>query len=376
MNISQRNQEMLEHYIEAYTKNGNPNKQIKEKKFLPDGEKPERLFQVSTFYSVKIMDDEAVSIDNNRTSYTDEDLKKLAFYLIEKEKTNGVYESFIYEIAQLDDGTLIVFMDNTILEESITVLFKNTLMFSSIAFIFVFLLAFVLSKKIIKPLEESYHKQKQFISDAGHELKTPVSAIGTNLEMLSREIGDNRWIANIQYENNRMSAIILQLLELARMEQVCTPFEIINISRILMGEILAFEIIAFEHNLHMIYDDIDDTVFVHGNQEQLCQLTSILLDNAMEHSNKQGTVQISLRKKQNKVIFNVSNEGDAIPSKQQDFIFERFYRVDFSRTGDDHHYGLGLAIAKAIVQSHHGRISLSCEHGRITFSVQLPLHKN
>ena len=229
-----------------------------------------------------------------------------------------------------------------------------------------------LAGRIVKPLEESYERQKQFISDAGHELKTPVAVINVNAELLSREIGENQWISNIQYESERMSALISQLLDLARAEHAKPPMEAVDLSRLVCGETLPFETVAYEKGL-MLNCEIDDEIRVSGNSVQLKQLVSILIDNAIRHGEGGREILISLKKGKSHAVLSVANEGPEIPPEQRSHLFERFYRTDSARTGEDNHYGLGLAIAKAITVSHEGSIDLQCGDGNVEFIVKIPL---
>ncbi|MEE1219628.1 MAG: HAMP domain-containing sensor histidine kinase, partial [Ruminococcus sp.] len=224
----------------------------------------------------------------------------------------------------------------------------------------------------VNPLEESYHKQKQFISDAGHELKTPVSVVSANAELLSREIGDNQWLQNIQYENERMGILVGQLLQLARTENVTSQMEKIDFSRLVAGESLPFESVAFEQGL-TLNSNITSNITVEGNSTQLKQVVSILLDNAIRHSKDNGEVYLSLNKEHGLAKLSVINKGDEIPTEQRKQIFERFYRVDTVRNGEDKHYGLGLAIAKAIATSHKGNIEVLCYNGFVEFKVKIPI---
>lgn len=335
----------------------------------------DREYRLSIFYSVTFTEKgEVLEIHNNEnSSYTNEELIKQAKYVIDHGNSSGTLEGLVYRQQDNENGRIVAFMDNTIVEESFSSLFRYTLIFGGIAIILLFFFSIYIANRIVSPLEESYKKQKQFISDAGHELKTPVSVISTNAEMLSREIGENQWLSNIRYENERMAVLIKQLMELAKTENVTPNMEQVNFSRIVMGELLLFESVAFEKGLELSYDSIAENVFVHGNNEELEQLVSILIDNATEHCNKNGTIIVSLSVKSGKTYLMVSNPGREISKEQQSQLFERFYRTDVSRTGDDNHYGLGLAIAKAIVTSHHGDISVSCEKGLVTFCVSLPV---
>ena len=246
------------------------------------------------------------------------------------------------------------------------------MIFGGIALVVFFFLSVFWARKIVNPLEETYQKQKQFISDAGHELKTPVSVVNANAELLSREIGDNRWLANIQYENERMGNLITQLLDLARSENVTPQMERVGFSRLVRGEMLPFESVAFEKRL-MLHSDIVDGIELVGNSTQLKQLISILLDNAIKHSTTKGEVHLSLKKEHDIVKLSVINSGDEIPLEQRKKIFERFYRVDTARNSDGNHYGLGLAIAKAIVSTHRGKIDVMCYNGLVEFKVELPV---
>lgn len=376
IDVYNQDQAMLERYIGANFRDLN-NEWGGMPKIDRTGKHPynENAFLLSTFYSVTISDSgETIRIDNNNsTAYSAEELTELSHSLITKNKTQGTTGSLIYRIEAVDGYTLVAFMDNTIFKESITTLFEYTLIFGGVTILLLFFLSVYLAKRIVQPLEESYQRQKQFISDAGHELKTPVSVISTNAEMLSREIGENQWLSNIQFENARMATLIRQLMELAKTDQVTPMMGAVDFSRAVVGELLLFESVAFEKRLKLNYDRITENVFVNGNAEQLGRLVSILLDNAITHCKEQGKITVALTVKHSKAHLFVTNEGEEIPKEQRALIFERFYRADFARTGGENHYGLGLAIAKSITDSHHGEISVSCEKGLVTFSVSLPV---
>ena len=264
---------------------------------------------------------------------------------------------------------MVAFIDNAIMQTGMLTIFKNTLIFGGISVLVVFIVSIFLSKKIVAPLEENFQKQKQFISDAGHELKTPISVINANSELLSRQIGDNKWLSNIQYENEKMSTLVRQLLDLAKTESVKPQLERIDFSRLVSGELLPFESVAFEHHITLL-SDIQEGINVDGDQNKLKQLVSILIENALSHSEENKEVNVILKTQRNMATLSVINEGKAIPVNQQERIFERFYRLDEARS-DDGHFGLGLAIAKAIVESHNGKIHIECNDGKINFIVQL-----
>ena len=344
--------------------------------FKPGFDPEAPKFQLSTFYTVAIsLDGKVLEIKNDpATVYSDDALEQMAKNIIEEGKNTGTLDNLTFLKTDKNGYILVTFMDNTVVNESARSLFRYTLIFGGVALVVFFFLSRFLAKKIVAPLEESYQKQRQFISDAGHELKTPVSVVSANAELLSRQIGDNQWLQNIQYENERMGMLVGQLLDLARTENVTPQMERIDFSRLVAGETLPFESVAFEKEL-ALNTTITSGIAVEGNGAQLKQLTSILLDNAIRHSKPAGEVRLTLTGDHGIAELSVINTGDEIPTEHRDKIFERFYRMDPARSGEDKHYGLGLAIAKAIVAAHHGHIEVLCYNGLVEFRVNLPISR-
>lgn len=374
--VSATNYEMLEEYANNYLLekpldfSAQPN---------PQGSAPKRhqgtnRFRLSTFYSVALSyDGNVIEIHNDDSEvYTNEELTQIAEHIIySKKEKRGTSNNLIYYKLEKNQYILLCFMDNTILQESMSTLFRYTLVFGSTIMIPLFFLAVYLANRIVKPLEESYEKQKQFISDAGHELKTPVSVVNANAEILSREIGNNQWLANIQYENERMGNLVRQLLDLARTECSTQITERLDFSQLIIGGVLPFESIAFEKGL-AIETEIAKNVFVAGSRTQLGQLVSILIDNAIRHEKGGQAIRVILHAERGHARLSVINSGDEIPHEQRQKLFERFYRADEVRNGEDKHYGLGLSIAKSIVAAHNGKIEVLCYNGLIEFKVTIP----
>ena len=332
-------------------------------------------YQLSTFYSVALAEDGTVlAVDNGeRAVYDEEDLVKLAEELISEGRTSGRTDQLSYIISRRPNYTLAAFMDNTVMESSMSMLLHNVLIVGAVAIVVLFFLSLQLSKRIVRPLEENDRRQKQFISDASHELKTPVAVIGANAELLSRELGDNEWLTSIQYENERMGGLVKQLLDLSRAENAEIPMEQLDFSRVVTGEVLAFESLAFDQG-KTIQSDIEDGVSITGNRTQLTQLVSVLLDNAIRHATG-SEIEISLKRRAHAAVLSVVNEGDEIPPEKLEPLFDRFYRVDEARNSEGQHYGLGLSIAKAVAEKHGGSISVSCRDGKIQFAVSIPVRK-
>lgn len=331
------------------------------------------MYKNTAFYAVAISESgQVLDVRKPSEAYTHAELSETAERICAQGRVCGTLDSCIYYKADKGGYTLVAFMYKSSLENSITSLFKYTLICGTVVIAVFFFLASELARRIVKPLEESHARQKQFISDAGHELKTPISVVNANAELLSRELGDNKWLANIQYENERMGALVTQLLELARAESVQAPFEPLELSRLVCGEALPFESVAFEGGKRLICD-IEEGVWVCGSCEQLRQLTAILLDNAIEHAPEKSEIALTLRTVKGQALLSVVNPGEAFTREQAEHIFDRFYRTDSARTDICEHYGLGLAIAKAIVLGHHGRLTARCYDGKVCFTAELPL---
>lgn len=378
--MTNENQEMLKQYVSSYRIPEEPsaaNPQPIGQKDRPGGrmEGPP-LLELSTFYSAAVSyTGETLKTDTaDLSTFSEEELTELALEIIENGKESGVLHNLAYRMEDKGSYILVAFLDNTVVLENAGTLFNYTLIFGSVALVLMFFLARYLADRIVAPLEESYQKQKQFISDAGHELKTPVAVINANLELLSREIGGNQWLSNIQYENERMSALIIQLLDLARAENTSPPMETLDLSRLVYGETLPFETVAYENGLTLT-SQIRDNILVSGNSIQLKQLTSILIDNALRHSSAGAEVRLTLEASKNHAVLSVSNDGDPIAPEQRAHLFERFYRTDEARASVDGHYGLGLAIAKAITVTHKGGIDVQCRDGKVIFTARIPLQK-
>lgn len=333
-------------------------------------------FWLSTFYSVAMTyEGEIIEIRNPQEKlHSNEELETLAGDILSRGNTTGIKNNLVYYVLDKGGYTLFAFKDNTVINESMYTLFRYTLIFGGFAIVALFFLAVYLAKRIVMPLEESYRKQRQFISDAGHELKTPIAVVNANAELLLREYGENQWICNIQYENGRMGVLVGQLLELARTENVTVPKERLDFSRLVTGEALPFESAAFEKELNFSYD-IEESLYVYGNGNQLKQLVSILLDNAVSHSKSGGEIICSLKRERNVLKLSVINRGEEIPPEEMEHLFERFYRRDRVRNSEGGHYGLGLAIAKGIAAAHSGDIKASCREGKIEFEFSLPCKK-
>ena len=247
----------------------------------PD-DRPPPDYQLSVFYSVAFSkDNKVLEVENGDNDlYGEDELVSLAAELLGRNRKSGRTGELVYLVSSRPGYTLVAFLDNTTANSSMKVLIGNYIVVGAVAMLVLFAISLFLAGRIVRPLEENDRRQKQFISDASHELKTPVSVIGANTEMLSREIGENEWLSNIQYENSRMATLLKQLLDLSRAERASVPMENIDLSHTVAGDTLALESLAFEHG-RVISSDIEDGIRITGNRTQMEQLVSVMLDNAI-----------------------------------------------------------------------------------------------
>ena len=381
--IRHKNIEMLERYVAEYSLDEVTSKQSKAdlpvEKMMGRREPPpsnERSgYQLSTFYSVALSDEgKVLAVDNEgRDAYQEEELVQIARKISSQDQRLGRMGNITYIVEDKEGYTLVAFMDNTVSEAGLKTMLRYVFLVGGLAILAMFFIASILAGFIISPLEENDRQQKRFISDASHELKTPIAVIATNAEMLSRELGHNEWLTNIQYETERMDRLVKQLLDLSHAESAIVPMERLDFSRLVTGETLAFESLAFDKGKTFV-TEIEAGIILMGNSSQLTQLVSILLDNAIRHSTGQ-EIGISLVRRPHTALLTVTNDGNEIPPEKIQHLFERFYRVDEARNSESHHYGIGLSIAKAIAEKHGGNIDVFWQDGKISFTVNLLLKK-
>lgn len=312
----------------------------------------------------------------NDSGYSYDDIARLTRQVLSESFKRGRINDLIYIVKEFDYGSFgtsytVAFMDNRSIVQSTSTMLFNSLIIFVFGIAVIAVVSFLISASIVKPVEEAFNKQKQFISDASHELKTPIAVISANSDILQEDIGDNKWLGYIRSETDRMSRLINSLLTLTRLEMSSDKSNMhkLDICNAIMEVTMPFESVAFEKGVTLFCDLLDEEIMVNGNEEQLKQVVAILTDNAIKHCYEGGTVNVDARRVKNKCIISVSNQGEPIPFEIRDKIFERFFRADESRSREENRYGLGLAIAKQIVENHHGSISVKCDDGTTTFEV-------
>lgn len=270
---------------------------------------------------------------------------------------------------------LILLNTQTVLESMAPVLYASFA--AAIAGVFVLI---VITKKLsgwlVRPVEESMQSEKDFISNASHELKTPLAVVRANIELLEDEIGENKRLQYIDTETKRLISLVNQMLELVRLDAKHTKYAMqsFRVDESLLNVIYPMESVAFEKKVKMDID-VQEEIYLVGNEEQVQSLMAILLDNAISYTPKGGEIAIHAGIHAHKFYLIVANTGEPIPPQQCEKLFERFYRQDMARESTSDHLGLGLSIAEGIVKRHHGRIHVESEGGKNTFYVTLPVMK-
>ncbi len=248
-------------------------------------------------------------------------------------------------------------------------LMRNSILIGIVSFFIFLFISIRLADWMAAPVDRAWQQQRQFVADASHELKTPLTVIMTNAELMQ-----NTFSSNILVMAKQMARLVEQMLELAKADNIQseTVFSRVDLSRLVSDAILPFEPVFFEKGL-TLYTDITENLWVWGDSLQLRQVFDILLDNAGKYSCQQGTTWVTLRKQgKNRCLLSVANEGEAIPEQDLKTIFKRFYRVDKTRTRTGS-FGLGLSIAEAIVFRHKGNIWAESRPPINTFRVELHL---
>lgn len=336
----------------------------------------EPQFQLSTFYAVAYSaDGDILSINNgNNSMQSEETLLEITASILKSGKENGRTGNLTYLVEKRRNYTLVAMIDGTINASNQSLLMRQMLVIGAMSLVILAVIAFFLAKKIVRPLEENDKKQKRFVSDAGHELKTPIAVISANSELLRRKTGDSEWLDNIDYENSRMSELVKQLLSLSKADNGEMPKEILDFSELVNGETLPLESFAFERGKE-IGSEIEPGLMVKGNPAQLRQLVSILLDNAIAHGTGK-KIGLTLKREKHNAVLTVKNDAETIDADQLEHLFDRFYKADEARSDNGSHYGLGLSIAKAVADSHGGHIEAAYKDGKAIFSFFIPMEKH
>ncbi len=285
--------------------------------------------------------------------------------ILKKNEPSGTLNNYQFCSEPKSNGTLMVFTDKSAEIDMLNKLMRTTIMIGILSIIALSAASYFLSGLIVRPIQEAFNKQKQFISDASHELKTPLTVISANADVLSGEIGENKWLNYIQDQTDRMSVLVNELLNLTRLENNTSNFIMadFDLSQAITNTALPFECQAFESNKTFELNIVEGLHIV-GSEQHIKQMAAIFIDNALKYSNDGGIVRVTLAKQGDKKMLYVYNSGKGIKESEKEKVFERFYRSDESRNRSTGGYGLGLAIAKSIIDRHKFKVHIENNEGR------------
>ncbi len=326
-------------------------------------------------YTITVNEDGSVeSWTSRRTDlYSDEQILEIAGSILAEGKDSGRIGTQFYRTVKNGSQSRLFVLDARLDFLSVSNTLRSVILITAAACVLLSLLAALLIRRMVRPVEEAFTRQKQFVSDASHELKTPLAVISANAEVLEQEIGENEYLGYIRSEVARTDSLVRNLLTLARLDRGGAAAEMkpFDLSHALLDVILPFESTVYEAGKTMEYD-IPDGIRCCGNEEMIKQLAVILLSNALKYADDGGRIRISLDTRGRQREIRVFNTGDPIPPEAQEKIFDRFWRGDPAHGRDTDGHGLGLAIARSIVETHRGKISVeSRENEGTAFTVLL-----
>lgn len=351
-------------------------KEPKDKKFGMQGLSPEAPYE-SRYFTV-LLDENSNVIQTNTSKIMSVDTQKAIEYsetVVTRNNSKGFIDIYRYNITNDDSNTRITFLDCRKQLDAFYNFLYSSICMSAIGYIIVFVIIFFCSGRIIKPIAESYEKQKRFITDAGHEIKTPLTIINANTDILEAEVGSNESIDDIRTQTKRLTELTNDLVYLAKMEEN-SKLELIDIP---LSDIVTeisdnFKGLAIYNGIDLEVN-VEPLITIQGNVKAIEQLVGILLDNAIKYTAKDTTVKIRLQKRGKYAEVSVSNfSKDKIERDKINKVFDRFYRSDLSRNSDTGGHGIGLSIAKAITEKHSGKIFAEMSNDNVfKITVVLPL---
>ncbi len=312
-----------------------------------------------------VFDNIATVSEDNVDTYVEKVLDKEGF---------GFCSNFKYYVKKTKDGNnMAIFLDYTKELNSLRTTIFISLFAMAVCILWVYIIVLLFSNKAIEPYIKSHEKQKQFITDASHELKTPITVIATSLKVLEMDVGKQKWIDKAIAQTEKLKELVSALVTLSRMDEETSffKFNVFNISDTINETIESYRDFA-ESNGHEVICNIESDVMFKGDEYAIRQLVSILIDNAVKYASKGTPIRLSLAASKRHVVVTSSNQAEEINKEELEKVFERFYRTDKSRNSSTGGFGIGLSIARSIAEEHHGSIVAKSEDGEnVDFVVRM-----
>ena len=318
------------------------------------------------FFSVTLKEDGTVkSINTGKiAAVSSSEAVTMAGNAAASGKSTGYDGNYKFLVHDLEGETQYIFLDCTKDLGAVKSFLKISLLISALGLIAISVLVVLLSPRMIKPIAESYAKQKEFITNAGHELKTPMAVIGSCTEVIEMQSGENKWTAGIKEQVKRLTDLTNHMVALAKMDEGTNdlPMEDLNFSKLVDDALEGFSLEA-EHKKRPFEKNIEEGINIKGNKTLLNELISILADNALKYATGDEPIKFSLSKRGNKVQLVEENSADGLSAGSQNRLFDRFYRDDASHSSETPGSGIGLSMAQSIVEAHGGTITAESPDG-------------
>jgi two-component system sensor histidine kinase CiaH len=326
------------------------------------------------FFSVQLTKaGELSSVNTGKiAAVSTEDAVAMAQTLYKSGKTSGYSGNYKYLATASDSGTLYVFLDCTRDLSSFRNFLTVSLLASAAGILAVFVLVLVLSRRAILPVAESYEKQKQFITNAGHEIKTPLAIIDSCTEVIEMEQGESKWTTGIRGQVARLTELTKQLVSLARMDEgLKLTMEDFDLTEAVRDTLAPFALLAGNAGLQLA-SELQEGVTLRGNEQTVRQLVSILADNAVKYAAPGSEIRFTLSRRGKKAVLTSENAAEGLQAGSQNQLFDRFYRGDASHSSEKSGYGIGLSMAQSIAAAHGGKIEAKSPDGKsLVITVQL-----
>ena len=339
-----------------------------------DGISPEVKFESRYFVVSFDSDGNVASIDTKHIfAISEEDSIKIAKQIYKGSSDRGFYRNYRYAKISLNGYNAVMCLDVYNGLSSANYFLLVSLSASFIGWITVFIIVLAFSKRIIAPVSKSYERQKRFISDAGHEIKTPLAIIEADIGVMEINEGENEWLDDIKVQVRRLARLTNDLIHLSKLDEGKDSLKFIDFS---VSDLASETVTSFTGlatvNKKKLEAEIQPNLTLKGDMEGIRELFTILLDNAVKYSTGDGNIRLEIKKKNGHIIIETSNSAKNLTNENAEHLFDRFYRADESRNSETGGHGIGLSMAKAIVEAHKGKISAEVTgYGKLRIKVVL-----
>ena len=315
-----------------------------------------------------------LSVDTSKIAAVDRsEAEEYARKIYAEGDSNGFLGSYKYMRGRTEEGNIIyVFLDATRELESVRSFLISSLVITAVGIFLIFILVYLLSDVVLKPIIESYEKQKRFITDAGHEMKTPLTVISANAEIIEMENGENQWVTGIKSQVAKLASLTEKLVILSKMEEgVKLDMNEFSLSDAIFDTCEQYKSLAVSRDISFELDVSEDALMM-GNEGEIRRIICLLLDNAFRYADEGGYVKVTAQKTSGGMEIKISNSTSGVEKGSLDRWFDRFYRTDLSRNSDTGGSGIGLSVVKAIVHAHGGSVHAYSDDGKtVEFKINI-----